>query len=269
MIIKLDEDENDIYNFLEIVQNIFLNNSESSYKNENIFILHFPNSEEAKVSYGNGLEIIDNKSIKHKCNTDACSSGGPILSDITHKVIGIHKGYIQRKNYNIGTFLKFPLLEIYKDNKSNSNFNPFQIKEIIKEKSQVDNSRSFPKKNVNFIFNKNKYDYINNNLVEPFYKLNIGKNREEIIENSLCGMKNISNTDYINSSFQILIRIPQFIQIIRKNNYFKGSVINYINIIFDLISNKTQLIDPSNFVNFFKEKIQNIIIILNKIQKCF
>ena len=254
MIIKLDEDENDINNFLEIDQNIFLNNSESSYKNENIFILHFPNSEEAKVSYGNGLEMIDNKSIKHKCNTDACSSGGPILSDITHKVIGIHKGYIQRKNYNIGTFLKFPLLEIYKDNKSNSNFNPFQIKETIKEKSQVDNSRSFPKKNVNSIFNKNKYDYINNNLVEPFYKLNIGKNREEIIENSLCGMKNISNTDYINSSFQILIRIPQFIQIIRKNNYFKGNVINYINIIFDLISNKTQLIDPSNFVNFFKEK---------------
>ena len=43
MIIKLDEDENDINNFLEIDQNIFLNNSESSYKNENIFILHFPN----------------------------------------------------------------------------------------------------------------------------------------------------------------------------------------------------------------------------------
>ena len=67
-------------------------------------------------------------------------------------------------------------------------------------------------------------------------------------------MKNISNTDYINSSFQILIRIPQFIQIIRKNNYYKGSVIYYINIIFDLISNKTQVIDPSNFVKFFKEK---------------
>ena len=43
MIIKLDEDENDINNFLEIDQNIFLNNSESSYKNENIFILDFPN----------------------------------------------------------------------------------------------------------------------------------------------------------------------------------------------------------------------------------
>ena len=69
--------------------------------------------------------------------------------------------------------MKFPLLEIYKDNKSNSNFNPFQIKEIIKEKSQVDNSRSFPKKNVNSIFNKNKYDYINYNLVEPFCWLNV------------------------------------------------------------------------------------------------
>ena len=102
-IIRIDED--DINDFLEIDENIFKDKSESTYKNENIFILHYPNGKEAKVSNGNGIEIINEYSIKHKCNTDFCSSGAPILSDVTEKVIGIHKGFIKEKEYNIGSFL--------------------------------------------------------------------------------------------------------------------------------------------------------------------
>lgn len=66
-------------------------------------------------------------------------------------------------------------------------------------------------------------------------------------------MKNISNTAYINSSLQILIHIPQFINIIRRNNHFKKDVIYYINKIFDLILNKSMCIDPTDFIRYFIE----------------
>ena len=48
-------------------------------------------------------------------NTLSGSSGGPILNLLTNKVIGIHKGCIQKNGevkYNIGTLLKDPLKEL-------------------------------------------------------------------------------------------------------------------------------------------------------------
>ena len=117
MIIKLDKDRKD--NYLYIDKNIFKSNSESAYKDEQIYILHYPNGEKAKVSYsGKGLENINKYEIKHFCNTDTCSSGSPILTRMTHQVIGIHKAYNQRKMYNIGTFLKFPLNELKEEEKN-------------------------------------------------------------------------------------------------------------------------------------------------------
>ena len=144
-IIRIDED--DINDFLEIDENIFKDKSESTYKNENIFILHYPNGKEAKVSNGNGIEIINEYSIKHKCNTDFCSSGAPILSDVTEKVIGIHKGFIKEKEYNIGSFLKFPLLEINPN--YNKSLNRNQAINIVKDKLKLDKNSSVGKKIVN------------------------------------------------------------------------------------------------------------------------
>ena len=54
MIIKLDKEE--IKDYLDIDENIFNYNSENSYKNEQIYILHYPNSGEASISYGCGIE---------------------------------------------------------------------------------------------------------------------------------------------------------------------------------------------------------------------
>ena len=127
MIIKSDEEE--IKDYLDIDENIFNYNSDS-YKNEHIYILHYPNSDEASISFGCGLEKIDKYNIKHLCNTEPGSSGGPILSLLTNKIIGIHKWSIIKNSdykYNIGTFLKFPLNEL--NNKSE-----IQIQIRIKEK---------------------------------------------------------------------------------------------------------------------------------------
>ena len=52
MIIRLKEGE--VNNYLEIDDNIF-DNSVDDYENESIYILHHPNAEGAKVSFGKGI----------------------------------------------------------------------------------------------------------------------------------------------------------------------------------------------------------------------
>ena len=112
VIIRLQDGE--IKNYLETDENIF-KNSEKAYKDEPIYILHFPGADKAKISYGNGIEKINEYDIKHFCNTEEGSSGSPILSAMTNKIIGIHKA-TRRKGgivkYNLGTFLKYPLSEL-------------------------------------------------------------------------------------------------------------------------------------------------------------
>ena len=112
IIIKLKNDE--INHYLEIDDNIFNINSENSYKNEHICILHYKNSGNASISYGYGIEQINYYDVKHFCYTLSHSSGGPILSLLTNKIIGIHKLCVNKENdrYNIGTFLKFPLNDL-------------------------------------------------------------------------------------------------------------------------------------------------------------
>ena len=121
MIIRLKEGQ--VNNYLDIDENIFEDNSENYYENDSIYILHYANAEEAKVSFGKGIKKVDNYDIKHLCHTEPGSSGGPILSRMTNKVIGIHKGSIGRGkcDYNIGTFLKYPLNEVKNQNKPKEN----------------------------------------------------------------------------------------------------------------------------------------------------
>ena len=97
-----------------------------------------------------------------------------------------------------------------------------------------------------------------NKIIVSNYKYTIMKLDKplDILSNSICGFKNLINTCYINSSFQILIHIPQFIEIIRENNDFKDNVIEDINSIFDMIlkNYKTNpIINPSEFVVNFKQ----------------
>ena len=84
IIIRLQDGE--INHYLEIDENIF-ENSENAYKDEPIYILHFPGADKAKISYGKGIEKLDEYNIKHLCNTEEGSSGSPILSAITDKII--------------------------------------------------------------------------------------------------------------------------------------------------------------------------------------
>ena len=88
--------------------------------------MHHPNAEEAKVSFGSGIEKSNDYDIKHLCHTEPGSSGGPILSKKTNKVIGIHKGSIGNK-YNLGTFLRHPLFQLKFGDKVSKNNNYYLI----------------------------------------------------------------------------------------------------------------------------------------------
>ena len=117
-------------NYLEFDEHLFQNNSEYAYENSSIYILHYPGNE-VRASYGYGISIKDEKKnkydIKHKCNTSNGSSGSPILNLRTNKVIGIHKAFININDkdtkedcYNMGTLLKYPLLDLKENNLKNA-----------------------------------------------------------------------------------------------------------------------------------------------------
>ena len=99
IIIKLKEVQEymEYINYLELDANLFNNNALKGY--ESIYILHYPNAQNASVSYGKDIIYDPNYKydIQYKCNTLFGSSGGPILNLLTNKVIGIYKGYIQKK----------------------------------------------------------------------------------------------------------------------------------------------------------------------------
>ena len=102
---------------------------------------------------------------------------------------------------------------------------------------------------------KNNLININVSGVELSKVLNLN-DPKDILKNSLCGMNNLINTCYINSSFQILIHIPQFIKIILKNQKYEIKIIKEINEIFKQIlkiyKEFRPIINPKSFVYCFK-----------------
>jgi len=132
MVIKLDEtDEIDNIQFLEIDNSLLKQNSEIAYEDKSIYILHYPFGSEIRVSYGRGFKKDNDFDMIHKCKTNNGSSGSPIFELSSNKIIGIHKCYINRggnkneESFNLGTFLKYPIIDIRKkfqeEEKNNSN----------------------------------------------------------------------------------------------------------------------------------------------------
>ena len=152
-------------NYLKIDDNLFNNKSEKRY--ESIYILHYPNAQNASVSFGYGIECIDNFDIKHKCNTLPGSSGSPILNLSTNKIIGIHKGCFQRNgenNFNLGTFLKYPLNEIMNKNNKTNEINieaKINNEDINKSICFIHNIKEMNNEKSEIFINNNKIEFNN------------------------------------------------------------------------------------------------------------
>ena len=113
-IIEIKPEKDNIKDFMELDDNILEEDSNSFYNKQSIYIIHYPNSEKAKVSYAIVNRIEDNN-ISHYCCTEKGSSGSPIINLLNNKIIGIHKKGSGHFKINYGTYLKDPINEfIYK-----------------------------------------------------------------------------------------------------------------------------------------------------------
>jgi len=115
-LIELNKKDN-VKLFLELDDNLFIDNSEIIYESKSIYTLQYPQGRNAMVSYGL-LVSINNYEIKHICSTENGASGSPILNLETNKVIGIHKESSIFNQSNFGTFLKYPLIDFIQKNKN-------------------------------------------------------------------------------------------------------------------------------------------------------
>ena len=106
----IEEDLLKYINFLEIDEMIYIDEDfiNEYYCKKQIYTLHYPKAECLNVSYGIFKEK-KQEEIYHYCNTEEGSSGGPILSLKSLKVIGIHKACSKSLKINIGIFIKYAI----------------------------------------------------------------------------------------------------------------------------------------------------------------
>ena len=189
MILKINDiDDIQKINFLELDSNLLEPNSELAYEDSSIYILHYP-SRNVNVSYGYGIKEKDKNNIIHKCKTTNGSSGSPILNLSTNKVIGIHKSFSKNTNkdnnkedcYNLGTLLKYPLIEMKKNNNLKKNEQNLKIdyKKMYGRYKNPDKLKKIEPKQIN---ENKKMDRKINNLYAKLQTLKIENKIEEIKE---------------------------------------------------------------------------------------
>ena len=108
--LKKDNINISLEEFLELDENINKGYLENIYSKHSIYITHYPKGQNIEVSYGILSEIKGNE-LFHKCSTENGSSGSPILSLNTFKVVGIHCGPNSDFTINKGIFIQYPINE--------------------------------------------------------------------------------------------------------------------------------------------------------------
>ena len=128
--IEINIKKDNIKNFLELDEKINYdkNNLNDIYSSKSIYVINYPKGENIVVSFG-FLSQIENDFLIHSCNTEKGSSGSPIISLNTFKVIGIHNSFDKVKEMNRDTFIQFSINNFYK--KYNINYGDNNKKNII------------------------------------------------------------------------------------------------------------------------------------------
>ena len=105
----------DISNFLELDYEVLSPQFKYIYKYMSVYTLHYPRGDKAKVSFGIIKEINEEEGrIIHNCFTEPGSCGGPILSNSSFKVIGIHVGTLKQFNQKFGLLLYKSIIDFQK-----------------------------------------------------------------------------------------------------------------------------------------------------------
>ena len=192
--IKQKKDNIDTTKFLEIdekfnIEDKFLN---EIYSKKSIYAIHYPKDDKVAVSYGL-LTQINEKEIFHLCSTETGSSGSPILSLKSFKVIGIHYGFKPNRQFNLGTFIRQIVMTLnnYKQNYQNiqnenynfpSMYNNFEQENITHQYNNFHNlNNNINYHNINF--NNNQFNQNNINLIQQNINNNmiINNNNNDIM----------------------------------------------------------------------------------------
>lgn len=165
-IIEIKNTDNlDINSFLDIDEHIFDDNPQKNYKKESVYILHYPHGNISEYSSGKIIAIReDNYNIYHTCQSQSGSSGSPIIKLTNHKVLGVHKGAQDNKNYNLGTFIKDPINDFYQKMENINNKKCLSSDNLL----NIEINKVFSlKKNIEYI---QKYDNEDENDLKLLYK---------------------------------------------------------------------------------------------------
>ena len=154
-IIEIKPNEDKINNFLEIDNDSNINKDilQLTYRSKSIYVLHYPESKNIQVSLGL-LNNIYEYDINHYCTTYGGSSGSPILSLETFKVIGIHYAS-GAKEYNKGIFIQNAINEF---NNEYQNLN----KKTINILNNVNDSEIKKSIEIKEIYKKNECENFSN-----------------------------------------------------------------------------------------------------------
>jgi len=217
-IIEIKCEKDKIKNFMDLDEKIFHEDSEILFnKNHSIYIPQYLNGDEAVVSYGiiNQIKGFD---INHYCCTESGSSGSPIINLLNNKIIGIHKEGSYHFKINIGTYLKYPIIEFINNIKNEVEItlkiNEFDIKKNIyfldntdffEDTTNIkhfhDNLKELNEDNTDLYINKIKYKFQKyfkpetegNYIIELKFKINI-----KDCSFMFAGCNNITNINFKN-----------------------------------------------------------------------
>jgi len=219
------EDKFGLKYFLEVDDDI--DNEEdpnSIYVDKFAYIIHFPKGNDASLQPGKITLITQYPEclIYHQCNTEHGSSGCPILSYDTFKVIGIHKGSDKLNNSNFGIFIKYPIEKFYEEMKrqgkdyyenyfdGTDNIDIFYQAKDNQEKLKLFGD-DFVKNNINnckIIIDGNEYELCNYINIANF-----NCDDSKIFKIQLTGIKSITDMSYMFHKCNNLFSIPNLSQI--------------------------------------------------------
>ena len=114
-IIEIKKDKDNINDFLELEN--FGEDIQNYLQKLSVYLL-YSRREKCLVSFGIIKNIIKEEGkIIHTCASEPGSAGGPIISLISGKVIGMHNGVKMNKKIKIGTLLFTAILDFLKTKK--------------------------------------------------------------------------------------------------------------------------------------------------------
>ena len=208
---------------------------ETLYLRKSIYVLHYLKGKEIYVSYGFSKGIINNDII-HYCNTEEGSSGSPILSLDTFKVIGIHKGYPKNVNskYNVGTYMKYAIEDFNKNvynkkyyndinpinNNNKNNIEYFCTEEVKNTNNEADivyirgdfddEIKLFGEE---FVKNNKEncilmIDGIEHELCEKINRSDLKSIKKNILKIKIKEIKKITDMSYMFSNCSTLVNLP-------------------------------------------------------------